>query len=74
MTTPEKCEVIIRRIVELANEERPVKFEQDFGGNTLTIYIGDMHTHCGVPNGAFDLLVDNLYNAVTGGPGLSFAK
>lgn len=73
MTTADKCEAIVRKIVELCNEGKPVGFEEDFGGNTLTIFVEKMHTHVGVPDGDFDLLVDNLYNSMHGGPGLSWA-
>jgi len=69
-----KSEAIVQKMVELANDDRPVTFEQDFGGNTVTLYVGQNHTHCGVPDGAFELLVQNLYNSLHGGPGLSWAN
>lgn len=79
MTTSEKAEAIIKKITEICNKGENVEFEEDFGGNTLTIYIKSpdgsncRHTHMGVPNGSFDILVDNLYNTLHGGPGLSWA-
>lgn len=72
MTTPDKCEALIRRMVDLANEKGHVTFEQDFGGNSLTIIVGKDHTHVGYADAPFDLLVDNLYNSLYGGPGLSW--
>lgn len=74
MTTHEKCEAILRKMVELANRGTPVTLEEDFGDWTLTIYVGSSHTHVGIPgdDGSFDLLVNNLYNSLHGGPGLSW--
>jgi len=73
MNTADKCEAVIRRIVELANAGKPVTFEEDWGGNSLTINVGSGHTHVGYDDAPFDLLVDNLYNTLHGGPGLSWA-
>ena len=73
METAEKCEAILKKMLEHANSGREVRLESDFGGNTVTICVGNSHTHCGVPDGGFDLLVDNLYNSLHGGPGLSWA-
>jgi len=72
MTTPEKCQAILHKIVELINLGQRVTFEDDFGGNTLTVVVGAGHTHCGVPDGDFSLLVDNLYDSLHDGPGLSW--
>ncbi len=85
MTTDEKCRKILERILEICNECDDGKyadghvfaFERDWGGNTATILIGnekgfDTHTHVGVPDESFDTYVDNLYNSITGGPGLSW--
>jgi len=72
MTTQEKCEAIVRRIVECANKDDRIAFERDCGGNTLTILFAQGHTHVGVPGGDFDLLVENLYNTLHGEPGLSW--
>lgn len=73
MNTEEKCKAIIEKIVELTNEGKTVSFEDDWGGNSLTIFIDKMHTHVGMPDGDFEMLVDNLYNTLHGGPGLSWA-
>jgi len=74
MGTPEKCEAIIKKIVELANDGKKIAFEEDWGSNSLTIYINELHTHAGYSGATFDLLVDNLYNSLHGGSGLSWAK
>lgn len=72
MNLQEKCEAILRRVVEIVNKDGVVAFEDDFGGNTLTVIAGQGHTHVGVPDGSFELLVENLYNTLHGGPGLSW--
>lgn len=61
-------------MLEDVNQGSEVRLERDFGGNTLTVNVGNAHTHCGVPDGTWDLLVDNLYNSLYGGPGLSWHK
>lgn len=74
MTRAEKCEEIVKKIAELADSGQPVRFEEDWGKWSLTICVGPAHTHVGLPepDGNFDLLVDNLYNSLHGGPGLSW--
>ncbi len=76
MTTAEKCEAILRKMLDLANEGKPVTVSQDFGDFTATIEVGGNHTHIGVPaaDGSWELLVDNLYNSLHSGPGLSWAE
>jgi len=73
-TTAEKCKLILQKIVELANEGKPIGFEQDFGGWTATITKGKMHSHVGIPgkDGNFDILVNNLYDLLIKGQGLSW--
>lgn len=73
-TIKEKCEAILRKLVELANEGKPIGFEQDFGGWTATITKGKMHTHVGIPgkDGSFEILVNNLYDLLIKGEGLSW--
>ena len=74
LTTAQKCEAILKKMLETVNEEKPIRLEADcWGGNTLTIFVGEAHTHCGVPDGEWEVLVDNLYNSLHGGPGLSWA-
>jgi len=71
-----KSESILKKIVELCNEGYVVKFEKDLGGNSLTIHIDELHTHIGISEDseqAFSALLDHLYDALTSGPGLSWA-
>lgn len=78
MTTAEKSEKILLKIVELCNENSDkqvvVGLGSDFGGNSLTIFVNNAHTHVGDSSGTWDSLVDSLYNSLHGGPGLSWAK
>ena len=67
------CVEILKRIVAICNEGKVVSFEEDLGGNTLTIRVDDAHTHAGAGDD-FDVLVSNVYNSLHGGPGLSWAK
>lgn len=73
-TTAEKCKLVLQKIVELANEGKPIGFEKDFGGWTATITKDKMHSHVGVPgsSGNFDILVNNLYDLLIKGQGLSW--
>jgi hypothetical protein len=73
-TTEEKCKAILQKIIELINEGKPIGFEQDFGDWTATITKGKMHTHVGIPDkdGSFDILVNNLYDLLIKGSGLSW--
>jgi hypothetical protein len=75
LTTQEKSEAILRKLVELANEGKPIGFEKDFGNWTMTVTKGKMHTHVGIPgkDGSFDILVNNLYDLLIKGEGLSWA-
>jgi len=63
---------IFKKIVQVCNSGTEVKFESDFGDNTLTIIIGDSHTHVGVPDGSFDTLIESLHASLHGGPGLTW--
>lgn len=76
VTTEEKCKAILEKIVEIANEDKPIGFEGDLGGWTLTVTKGKMHTHVGIPgkDGNFDVLVNNLYDLLIKGKGLSWAQ
>lgn len=67
-----KPRAIIAKIVELANSGKRVTFEEDFGGNTLTVFIDGQHTHCGCPGAPLSNLIDGLYASLHGGPGLSW--
>lgn len=75
MTTPEKSEAIIKKIVEIANAGKTISFSDDWGGNSLTIHVDGSHTHIGSISDEYDTLenlVDDLYNTLHGGPGLSW--
>lgn len=64
---------IIEKIVQLVNRGHIIRFEEDWGGNTLTLYIDDKHTHRGVPDGNFETLVESLHDILVKGRGLTFA-
>jgi hypothetical protein len=85
MTTAEKCEEILRNIVQRCNEDdsedggpgsgKPVvSFAADWGGNSLTLYLGESHTHIGASDKdyPFEKLIDRLYDQLLEGKGLSF--
>jgi len=55
---------VFKKIVEVCNSGFDVTFESDFGDNTLTIIIDDNHIHIGSPDGSFDTLMADLYNAL----------
>jgi len=70
-----KADAILRAIRDRCNAGSTVSFEEDWGNNTLTVNVDGSHTHVGIPgkeDGSFDQLVDNLYNVLHGGPGLSW--
>jgi hypothetical protein len=79
ITTPEKCEAILREIVKRCNNsqettEATVGFGPDaWGGNALTVYLDGSHTHVGYEEAPFDLLINNLYDLLIEGKGLSLA-
>lgn len=64
---------IIMAIVKLVNQGHKVTFEEDWGGNSLTLFIDDAHTHCGIPENDFEYLVRSLHSTLVKGNGLSFA-
>ena len=68
------CKLILQKMLEITNKGTPIILEEDFGGNTMTISIKDQgHTHVGVPDGNFDVLVNNLHDLLLEGRGLSWA-
>ena len=73
MTTPEQCEAIFQKIQELTDKDESVAFTRDWGGNSLTVYVGKNHTHVGLEDGTFEDMIDGLHNVLHGGPGLSWA-
>lgn len=72
MTNAEKCEEILKKILEISNKEN-FSFERDWGNFTSTILIGNRHTHIGIPGGTWDDYVDSLYDCLIKGNGLSWA-
>jgi len=67
---------VFHAIIELCEKDTPVQFQRDLGRYSLTVFIGDRHTHIGVPelnDEAFDVLIRNLHDLFTGGPHLSMA-
>ena len=75
LSPAEKCEAVLKRVLELVNETegRRVTFEADcWGGNTLTVYVDDAHSHTGVPDGTWEQLADNLYRMFCTGGALGF--
>lgn len=78
MTTAEKCEEVLKKVLVLVNEddnrERRVAFEADWGGNSLTVYVDDAHSHCGDPHDSWETLVNNLYGLLCQGQGLGFCS
>jgi hypothetical protein len=82
MTTAEKCEEILKNIVKRCNEDgegpgsgKPVvSFAPDWGGNSLTVYFGEDHTHVGDSSTEypFEKLIDRLHDQFLEGKGLSF--
>ena len=78
MSTAEKAEEILRWIVARCNEKpesnnTQVGFAADWGGNSVTVWIGSRHTHVGLPETEWDDLVDQLHALLTEGRGLSLA-
>lgn len=76
LTTAEKCEAVIKDIHDYVQQNEAHSFTiiaDLFGVNTLTIYKGDDHTHVGNPDGTWDQLIDNLYDQLVKGKGLSWA-
>ena len=69
----ERMREIIGGIVALANQGESVTLTEDLGENTLTICVGSAHTHCGVPDGSLDTLIDHLHALLVDGVGLSWA-
>lgn len=78
MTTADKCRSIIENILERCNKnpgshEAVIGFSDDWGGNSLTVFMDGSHTHVGQPGGTFANLVDSLHRLLVHGEGLSLA-
>ncbi len=65
---------IIKAIVEIANDKGSICFAEDWGENTLTIVVGNAHTHCGCPDSDLNTLIDSLHGTLVEGRGLSWVK
>jgi uncharacterized protein YuzB (UPF0349 family) len=63
---------ILMKILEMVNKGHRVAFEEDWGGNSITVFVNDCHTHCGISEGSFDSLVKSLHETLVEGSGLSF--
>lgn len=75
MTTQELCVDIIKRMIVLANEEKPVTISDDYKSeNACTLTVGKYHTHVGSWNGTFEEMIKSMHNALTDNPDLSFEK
>jgi hypothetical protein len=78
MTTDEKCRAILKAIVEKTREEdAEFRLGWDWDEWMLTVTFPDGgHTHVGVPEpeGTFEVLIDQLYDAVIHNRGLSKVK
>ena len=54
-------------------EGNKLSIEADlFGANTLTIFKNDTHSHVGLPDGSFELLIDQLHALLIENRGLSW--
>jgi hypothetical protein len=79
MTTADKAEAILRKIMEIVDADpdkrTSVAFCSDWGPHSCTLEItGRGHTHCGsFHNGAtWEELVDSIYETLCKNRGLSF--
>lgn len=84
MDSGNKAKEILAWIVEQANSGKVVCLKDDWGGNSLTIYLAIQsdedgkilptdHTHVGMDNHTLDQLIENFHSTVTGRGGLSWA-
>jgi hypothetical protein len=83
MTTDEKSTAILKAILDTCNKtledangdpmRRVVGLGPDWGGNAMTLYVGNSHTHVGNSGGTFEQLIDGLYEQLIDGRGLSWA-
>lgn len=76
-----RCEQILLDIVRRCNERRDrgiaVGFAPDWGGNSLTVFMDDSHTHVGGVGSSDDVsfedLIERLHERLLDGKGLSLA-
>lgn len=75
MICPTKERKILQAIVKTCNTtNHKIIFGTDWGGNSLMILAGGNHVHCGSPEGTYEQLIDDLYNVLVKGYGLSWEK
>jgi len=72
-TTEGQCQAILKRIFEEANKLQTVWFERDFGGNSITVGIDDVHTHVGMDDMEWAAFISQLYDNLNGA-GMSWAQ
>lgn len=79
LTTADKCEAILRHILDKCNEKAETDpmgcvmgFGPDWGGNALTVWLEGQHTHVGYNGASWDDLINSLYNNLCKGVGLSW--
>lgn len=63
---------IMLKIFDLLKEGYSVTFEEDLGKGTITVYVGNRHTHCGYPEANNEELIKSIYETLVEGKGLSF--
>lgn len=63
---------IFKMFISLINEGHRITLEGDMGGNTITLFINNIHTHCGIPDGSYQTLIETISRTLKG-QGLSFA-
>jgi hypothetical protein len=82
MTTPEKCEAILKAIQAICDDPAyhesavAVGFSRDWGPHSMTVVIaGQGHTHVGsfLDSATWEGLVDSLHGTLCESHGLSFA-
>lgn len=80
LTIEQKAMAIIVRIIELANQEDDgrrskiaVGFSADWGGNSMTVWRGNKHSHVGLPESTTQECIDQLYMLLCLGAGSSWA-
>jgi hypothetical protein len=64
-------------MLEIANKyDTSVSLGPDWGEFSATIMIGNSHTHIGLSgeDGDWDMFIDQLYNTLHDGPGLSWVQ
>ena len=76
LTPPEDLQnplAIVKAIIALTNAGKKVVFDEDMGTGSITIFVGDNHTHCGYPEAEESVLIKNMADTLTGKGGLSWA-